>query len=175
MKILVTVASKHGATDAIGQTIAETLREEGLEVDLVPPTEVGDLEPYDGVIVGSAVYVGRWLAPARTFVERRTDELQKRPVWLFSSGPLGEDLKPVAPPTDATRLVELSGAREHKVFAGSLVREGLGLAERAVVGMVKAPYGDFRNWPAVTAWARWVAHELGASPVGNQLGAPQAV
>lgn len=165
MKILVTVASKHGATDAIGQTIAETLREEGLEVDLVPPAEVGDLAPYDGVVVGSAVYVGRWLEPARSFVERRTAELQARPVWLFSSGPLGEDLKPVEPPTDSTRMLELSGGREHKVFAGCLAREGLGLAERAVVGVVKAPYGDFRNWPAVTAWARWIAHELGVTAI----------
>jgi menaquinone-dependent protoporphyrinogen oxidase len=38
------------------------------------------------VVLGSAVYVGRWLEAGACFVEEQADELAARPVWLFSSG-----------------------------------------------------------------------------------------
>ena len=61
---------------------------------------------------------------------------------------------------DASKVIELLSPREHRVFAGALTREGLGFAEHAIVGMVHAPYGDFRDWDEITTWARGIAKEL---------------
>ena len=69
MNVLVTVASKHGATGEIGEIIAGVLRDAGHAVDSSEPGAVRDIERYDAVIIGSAVYAGRWLQPARAFVE----------------------------------------------------------------------------------------------------------
>jgi menaquinone-dependent protoporphyrinogen oxidase len=69
--------------------------------------------------------VGRWLKPARQFVERNARALTAIPVWLFSSGPLGPpaNLVPTGEPADVTELVKLTGALGHRVFAGRLERE----------------------------------------------------
>ena len=57
---LVTYATKYGAAAAIAEKIGEILRQEGLYTDLLPVKRVTDLTPYTAVILGSAVYVGRW-------------------------------------------------------------------------------------------------------------------
>ena len=160
MKVLVTVASKHGATADIGGAIAATLKKEGHQVDLLEPVSVRDVQPYDAVIVGSGVYAGHWLEPAKDFAVHYATALRERDVWVFSSGPLGDPPTPTEDPVDASWVIELLKPREHHVFAGALTREKLGFAERAVVGMVHAPYGDFRDWREITTWARGISDEL---------------
>ena len=90
MKVLVTVASKHGATAEIGQAIAATLTEEGHQAEFLAPIHVHDISMYDAVILGSGVYAGHWIASAKEFADHHADALRQRPVWLFSSGPLGD-------------------------------------------------------------------------------------
>ena len=162
MRILVAEASRHGSTLAIAQALAHALQE-GLPDSTVEVRAVDDtlaVAPYDAVVLGSAVYMGRWLEPARRFARRHAGELLHKPVWLFSSGPTGEMPKEGAEPHDAADIAQEVDARGHEVFLGRLDREDLGLAERAVVGVVHAPYGDFRDWPAVQAWGRRIAAEL---------------
>jgi menaquinone-dependent protoporphyrinogen oxidase len=61
---------------------------------------------------------------------------------------------------DVAEMTELSGARGHRVFAGRLAQEDVGFAERAIIKVVKAPYGDFRDWPEINAWAVEIAEAL---------------
>ena len=75
MRVLVTAATKYGATAEIAQAIAAVLGEHGLEVTVLPPEQVEEVEGYDAVVVGSAVYAGHWLKPARELVERHAGEL----------------------------------------------------------------------------------------------------
>jgi menaquinone-dependent protoporphyrinogen oxidase len=89
-RVLVSAASRHGATAEIAQAIGQALSEQGLTVAVIPPGDVGSLDGYDAVIIGSAVYMGHWLDPAKELVNRFPDALTGRPVWLFSSGPVGE-------------------------------------------------------------------------------------
>ena len=161
MRILIVVSSRHGSTLEIAETIADELR----RADLVADVEMAASEPrineYDAAIVGSGVYMGRWLPEGRRFVEQHAAELRARPVWLFSSGPLGApDPQPVGDPVDAQSLLQAAGGRGHRVFSGKLDRGDLGLGEKVVVSLVRAPAGDFRDWPTVRAWATEIAAAL---------------
>jgi menaquinone-dependent protoporphyrinogen oxidase len=160
MKVLVATASKHGSTLELAGAIGEALRSRGLDVGEMPVAEVDDVHEYDAVVLGSGIYGGRWLKPAKEFVERNADALAAVPVWLFSSGPLGDPPKPVEMPIDAEPMTKATGAREHRVFAGSLLKSRLGFAERAMVKAVHAPFGDFRDWDAVQEWAFEIADAL---------------
>jgi menaquinone-dependent protoporphyrinogen oxidase len=161
MKVLVTAASKHGATAGIAQAIGDVLAERGLEVTVAAVEDVRTIDPYDAVVAGSAVYAGHWLKPAMQFVERHADALMSRPVWLFSSGPVGDPPKPDEDPVDAAWVVRETGAVEHRVFAGMLDRGRLSFAEKAIVMALRAPVGDFRDWDDIRAWAGKVAERLG--------------
>jgi menaquinone-dependent protoporphyrinogen oxidase len=163
MRILVTAASRHGSTREIAAAIAEALVQRGHEAEACPIKGAAP-EGYDAVVLGSAVYTGRWLKPARAFAERHAAELAARPVWLFSSGPLGppEHLVPEGEAVDVAALMETTRARGHRVFAGRLHKPDLGFGERAMVAAVHAPEGDFRDWAAIDAWAGEIAAVLGA-------------
>jgi menaquinone-dependent protoporphyrinogen oxidase len=160
MNVLVTAATRHGSTMEIATIIAGILDDAGLDTDVKPPDEVRSVEAYEAVVIGSAVYMGRWLEPARDLVARVSGELAGRSVWLFSSGPLGESPKPDAEPADVEAMRTATGAIDHRVFPGRLVKSELGLAEKVVVAGVRAPYGDFRPWDDVSTWARGIADRL---------------
>ena len=162
MRVLVTAASRHGATHEIGEAIARGLARRGVEADARPAEGIESIDGYDAVIAGSAVYVGRWLEPARQLIEAHAAALAARPVWLFSSGPLGppEALKPEGEPVDVADLIEATHAVGHRVFAGRLDRKLLGFGEKAVVVAVRAPEGDFRDWDAIREWGAEIAAAL---------------
>lgn len=160
MRLLVSAASKHGATQDIADAIAEALRAAGHEVDSARPADVTDVATYDGCVLGSGVYAGHWLAPARDLVRRCSAELLERPVWLFSSGPVGAPLKPEHDAVDVAAELALTGAREHRLFAGRLDRDLLGFAERALVRAMHVPTGDYRDWEEVGAWAGTILKDV---------------
>jgi menaquinone-dependent protoporphyrinogen oxidase len=166
MKMLIAVSSKRGSTREIAASIGETVREAGIEVDVVDAQDVMSVAPYDAVIVGSAVHMGRWMGPARDLVNGSADVLRTRPVWLFSSGPLGRDIVDPADAAQGMKLLELVGGRGHGVFAGKADKQGLGFVERRILSMVKNPYGDHRDWPVIQEWAASIARELATVPVG---------
>jgi menaquinone-dependent protoporphyrinogen oxidase len=162
MRVLVTAASKHEATSEIAEAIGAALRGAGMTVDVRPPAEVTTLEGYDAVVLGSAVYAGRWLDAAKKLAERHRRELLALPVWVFSSGPIGYPPKPVEEPPDGQLVAEAIAAREHRVLGGRLDRGQLSFVERTIVAAVKAPDGDFRDWDDIRHWAEAIATDLQA-------------
>ena len=114
------------------------------------------------VAVGSAIHLGQWMKSAKQFVARETATLTSIPVWLFSSGPVAARSKPDDPadrrPGDqlATTLM----ARDHRVFRGKLDRRELGVAERLVVRIAKAPSEDQRDWEEIRTWAAGIGAAL---------------
>jgi menaquinone-dependent protoporphyrinogen oxidase len=160
MKVLVSAASRHGSTAEIAQAIARQLIESGLEVAIIPPDEMTDLAGYDAVVLGSAVYLSRWLPAAREMVDRLAEQLTTRPVWLFSSGPIGDTPKPDQDHVDVARMVAATGARGHRTFAGRLVHADLRPTERAVIALLRVPDRDDRDWDEITSWSRLIAREL---------------
>jgi menaquinone-dependent protoporphyrinogen oxidase len=124
-------------------------------------SEVRDLAGYDAVILGSAVYMGKWLSEATGFVDRHQVALHERPVWLFGSGPLGAaEPHPMVDSNHLDELMDATGARDHRTFAGRLDKGSHGLGERLIARAVKAPEGDFRDWAAIRAWAGEIARAL---------------
>ena len=174
MKILVTAASRHGSTKEIATLIAGLMEDAGLEADVREPDDVMSLAGYDAAVIGSAVYMGRWLDPARQLIERCHGEFAGRRVWLFSCGPLGEPAKPDSEPAEVAALREATGAIDHRVFPGSLVRSELGFGEKVVVAGVHAPYGDYRPWDDITTWARAIANWLRTVDLATILDIPVA-
>ena len=162
MKVLVSAASRHGSTAAIAEAIGGVLSSAGIETEVRPPEEVTSIASYDGVVLGSGVYAGRWLTPAKSLVEREAAALASVPVWLFSSGPIGDPPKPDEEPVDVAQLRDSTQAIDHRVFAGMLDRRQLGLAEKAIITVVRAPEGDFRQWDAINEWASGIARTLHA-------------
>lgn len=163
-RVLVACASKYGATHGIAEAIGTALADAGLDVDVRRAEEVSELSGYDAVVLGSAVYMGRWLEPARELVETHSAELDRVPTWLFSSGPIGNPLKPSA--DDAVKVDEIvaeTGAREHVLFAGKLDKSVLRFGDRAVATAFRAAEGDFRDWDEIAAWARAIADDLARS------------
>lgn len=162
MRVLVSSASRHGSTDQVATRIALTLRI-GLPgdavVDVLPAAEVSDASAYDAVVLGSGVYLGRWLDHARQLADRIATH-SPRPVWLFSVGPIGVPPKPTAEPAEIRATVTSTRARGHRLFAGRLDRHRLGFAEKTVVAMLRVPDGDFRDWAAIDAWGTQIAAEL---------------
>ena len=166
MKVLVTHASRHGATAGISTAVAAAIEERfaqhqrGVEVEVSPVSRVRSLAGYDAVVLGSAVYVGKWLPPAREFVRAFTRDLKVRDVWLFSSGPLGDPPRPVEEPAEPAALVDVLGAHEHPILSGARDRGHLRVSERIVARAVHAPEGDFRDWDAIRAWGHAIADDL---------------
>jgi len=161
MRVLVTYGSKRGGTAGLAEMLAAALTAHGLSVDVLPATEANGVEGYDAVIVGGALYTGRWHRDARRFVKRHAQELQSLPVWLFSSGPLDDsaarnELPPVA---QVERLMSWIGARGHRTFGGRLLPDAKGfIASR----MARAHSGDWRDPQLVRAWAGEIAAGLRA-------------
>lgn len=174
--VLVAYASRHGFTQGIADRIATTLRESGRTVDERPVASVGDVSGYDGCVIGSAAYIGQWLTPATEFVRSHRDALSTRPVWLFSSGPLGtattdakgRDVREAFEPRQFAEFRTLLQPRGLRVFFGGLDPSRLGRGERLVrtapAMRQLMPEGDFRDWPAIDAWAQEIALELSSVP-----------
>jgi menaquinone-dependent protoporphyrinogen oxidase len=87
MRVLVTAASRHGAIHEIAAALADGLQRRGVDADFGAAEELPALDGYDAFVIGSAVYVGRWLDPAKELVADNARRLADAPVWLFSSGP----------------------------------------------------------------------------------------
>jgi len=172
MSTLVVYASKHGATQGIAERIAAKLGEAGQEAEARPVEAVDDLASYEAFVVGSAVYAGHWQKEASAFVQRNRTVLASRPVWLFSSGPLGteatdgkgRDLTVAAEPKEMAEFEGAIGPKGHRVFFGALDPGKLGFTVRAIRKLPAArtmlPEGDFRDWTEIDTWASSIAHDL---------------
>ena len=129
MSMLVAYASKHGSTQGIAERIAEKLTAVGQKAVASPVKAVGDLAGIDAFVVGSAAYHGHWQKEAAEFVRGNRAVLADRPVWLFSSGPLGteatdakgRDLREAAEPKEIAEFREAIRPRDHRVFFGALI------------------------------------------------------
>lgn len=165
--VLVAYASKYGATQEIAEKIGQILETAGVKVTTAPADQVDDLENYQAVILGSAVYAGMWRKEAIRFLEKHETGLSTKPTWIFSSGPTGDGdpdelLQSWRFPEAQQPIADRIQPRDITVFHGAIDPSKLNFAERLIVKGVKAPSGDFRDWGSIEAWSRAITKELGS-------------
>jgi menaquinone-dependent protoporphyrinogen oxidase len=174
MHVLVAYATRHGATRGIAERIASRLREAGVEAVALPVASVRDAAEYDAFVVGGAAYLFHWLRAATSFVKRNRALLAERPTWLFSSGPIGtdtvdkdgRDVLETTVPREFEGLREAVHPRGERIFFGAVDPDArpIGIAEHLMAvmpaGRNALPRGDFRDWPAIDAWADEIAAAL---------------
>jgi menaquinone-dependent protoporphyrinogen oxidase len=151
MTILVAYGSKRGGTEGLANMIGDELLAEGFTVEVAPARAVRSVRDYDAVILGGALYVGRWHKDARRFVSRHVHDLRRRPVYFFSSGPLDDSAteKQIPPVKGVKKLMGDIGARGHVSFGGRLDPDAKGFPASA---MAKENSGDWRDARHVQTW-----------------------
>ena len=164
--ILVAYASKHGATKEIAEKIGEVLLQSGKQVDVLPVGAVKNLTSYQAVILGSAIYIGKWPKEAVRFLRANEKSLAERLVWLFSSGPtgMGDPLELVEGqrfPAPLLGIINRIHPRDIVVFHGFNNPAKLNIVEKwALRSIAKKPLGDFRDWNAIAKWASGMAFAM---------------
>ncbi len=187
-KAVVIYASKYGSTKGIAEFIAEKLRQQGMQADVREVGAVRNAADYDAFVIGSAVYMNHWLKEAKQFMSKNSALLASRPVWLFSSGPVGteskdskgRDLVEVSGPKELDELRALVKPRDHKVFFGAFdgtrltgaIGFGYRLALKSKAAREAMPEGDFRDWKEIEAWAISIGRALEAPGTASEAHMP---
>ncbi len=160
--ILVAYATKHGSTKEVAEAIAAELRGAGHDVALAPAVDVDTVEPYSGVVLGGALYTGRWHRAARAFIARHAAALANVPLAVFALGPIGDKMGGA----EASRT-QLDGALARTpqlepvsvaVFGGVIV------PERLRFPLSRMPAADERDWAEIRRWALAVAQRFAREP-----------
>lgn len=162
-KILVAYATRYGSTGEIAEEIGNELRKEGSDVDVLPAGEVRDPAQYQGVVIGSPIYMGKWLAEAQVFVEKNQAMLRQIPVALFTVGLSAREESKRKAEEPLVQIRILVQPIDVGIFAGRLDPKRLSLSDRAIVTMIRAPAGDFIDRGAVRSWASRIRPKLDAA------------
>ncbi len=166
--VLVTYASKYGATGEIAQKIGQLLGQAGWQATVLPVDEATDPGKYSTVVLGSAVYIGKWQKEAGAFLQTHVKILADLPVWLFSSGPTGEGdpvdlLEGWRLPSNLQPVVDRIQPRGVAVFHGHINLQKINFIEKQAVKSLKKPFGDFRDWEAIASWTMMISKSLDGS------------
>lgn len=160
-KILVTYASRNGATAGVAEAIGKTLAENGVTVEVFDMKDVKDLTPYRAVVVGSAIQSAQWLPEAMQFLQMHRTELAQKPFAAFlvcmtlaiGDGKYREQVKDFMQPVRALVKPVSEG-----YFAGVLdIKQVSSFSDRVkfrlsvMMGVWKE--GDHRDWNAIRDWA----------------------
>jgi menaquinone-dependent protoporphyrinogen oxidase len=160
--LLLAYATKRGSTKEVAESIAETLAASGHEVDVRAAADVRDLGGYDGVILGGALYMGRWHGDAIGFLERHRDALATIPIAVFAMGPhtlADADVASARAQLDRAlaKVKDVSPAAV-AIFGGVIDPTTL----RFPLSRMQA--SDARDWETIAAWANDVSAMLTGTP-----------
>ncbi len=123
MNVHVITSSRHGSTAEVGQAIANRLVERGLAATACDADGAADaIAPDDAVVIGSPIYMGKWLKPARGLLDQLAEEPEGRDVYVFSLGPIGDPPEPVdSSPEPDVEAFAAARARGSRIFADQLL------------------------------------------------------
>jgi menaquinone-dependent protoporphyrinogen oxidase len=167
-QVLVAYGSRYGSTREVAEVVASALRDGGVGADLTPAREVRSLDGYDGVVLGTPLYLGALHKDVRALLEKNRDALADRPLAVFALGPIK-----AADGLEASREQLFTALAKAPmptpvatgVFVGAYDPGRLGLKDRLLAALPASPlHGepahDDRDWDAIRAWAREVSGRL---------------
>lgn len=178
MKALVVYGTRYGTATEIAEEITRVIEEEGIEVDLADARRLKDcdLTPYDLVVAGSGIKIGKWTKKSLKFLQDNKKVLARKKVAIFvTCGAANEEenraegqekyLDEVAKKNlinepVATGLFgsvydpEANGGMMYKFtmrfIKKDLEKKGIDTSKRL----------DYRDWDEIRAWARNLADML---------------
>ncbi len=155
--VLVTYATKYGSTEEVARAIAETLRESGVAVELLPARNVHSLGGYCAVVLGAPLYMGRMHGDARRFLSANRSDLMKMPIALFMLGPVEKKEKDWVGARqqmekELTNFPWLSPVAK-EILGGKFDPTKIGFPFNLIPALRKIPASDARDWTAIRAWA----------------------
>jgi len=156
----VAYGTKMGGTAGIAEQVAEALRVRGHDITLTPAGRTPRRASFDAAVVGSALYGGRWRSAAVRLLRRLARSEPRPRVWLFHSGPLGDDQAdtPMPLPKKVRGPAARLGARDVVTFGGRLPGEASGFIAKAMLRQGRG--GDWRQLDQAAAWGNAIADEL---------------
>jgi len=169
-EVLVAYGTRYGSTKEVAETVAATLKEQGLEVEVKPAREVRSLDGYGAVVLGTPLSMGALHKDVRALLERNKAALARTPFALFALGPIkaddGVDASREQLFTALTKLT-LPTPVATAVFVGAYDPARLGFKDKMIAALPASPlHGepphDERDWEAIRAWTRALPAELGA-------------
>ncbi len=165
LRVLIAYSSVHGSTAEIARAVALTLCRTGFDVDVVPVAEVQDVSGYDSVVLGSAVYGGKWRKDALEFLDRFAPALSHRDIWLFQSGPLGHSAQYIvrALPANVALMAEYLRVKGCATFGGKLDGSVGGPVARFLARAGFA--GDYRDFGEIRLWSEQMARDTAMNVV----------
>ena len=85
MKVLIVYGTRYGTAAEIAEEIGKIIENEGINVDLIDSRGIKnyDTSPYDMVIVGSGIKIGKWAKGSLKFLENNRSALSDKKVALF--------------------------------------------------------------------------------------------
>ena len=168
-RILVVYASNYGSTGGVADAIGKALCSKGADVDVLLMKNAANLSSYQGIIIGSAIYMGKWLPEAIDFVKKNREILRQVPVAYFLA------CMTLCKPTEENKVKTLAyldpvlkAIPEIKpvgigAFAGALDYNNLSWLNKKILKSKGTPEGDFRDWKAIRAWAEESAFTISVS------------
>jgi menaquinone-dependent protoporphyrinogen oxidase len=150
-RVLVVYASKKGSTREVAEAIADRLEADGLRTVVQPASDRVDVSAFDAVVVGGALYTGRWHRDARRFLRRHRRVLGTMPVAVFAMGPATMDDHAVAGSLGQLERGLASVPEVSPVAVG--VFGGVIDPARLRFPFNRMPPSDARDWDAISAWA----------------------
>ena len=158
--ILVAYATKHGSTREVAETIAEVLRADGYDVTVRPASDITELDDVEAVVLGGALYTGRWHRDARRFLSRFRGELAARRLAVFGMGPKTMSTEDVAGSRDQLGRALQSFPDLRPV--ATAVFGGVIDPSRLRFPFSHLPASDARDWRQIRRWAAEVSAAFAA-------------
>jgi len=158
-RVLISYASRCGSTGGVAEAMGQVLCGMGASADIRLVANVNDLSPYHAVIVGSAIRRGKWLPEAVGFVKDNQDILGRLPIAYFvvcltmrdntaeNRSKVMAYLDPVRKEAPKIQPVAVG------LFPGAVNFGKLSFVDTMMLKAKGVSEGDYRDWPAVKAWA----------------------
>jgi menaquinone-dependent protoporphyrinogen oxidase len=136
--------------------IAASLERCGPGVDLTPAADVHAVDGYDGIVLGGALYMGRWHRDATTFLRRHEQALAGIPVAVFALGP-----KDMSGEASSRAQLDHALARIDVEPAAIAIFGGVIDPAQLRFPFGRMPASDARDWAAIEGWTAEIAGLFG--------------
>ncbi|MBN2047200.1 MAG: flavodoxin domain-containing protein [Anaerolineaceae bacterium] len=165
--VLIAYGSWAGSTREIAERVAEILEEKGAQVTVAACSQVVEVEPYDAVLVGTAVHASNIHPRVKKFFRLFHDDLTSKPLVGFvvcatMIKPTEENIKTsIGFMTNYTNDFPDLHFTEIKPFSGAFLYENArGLMHFVLRMMAIASGKEHRNWQKIESWASEVYEAL---------------